>query len=329
MFKQPLATQKRAKFPWGLLVFIIGGASFLFAPSIYPTDSNPTDLALIAATAAPADTTNSGDDAAVTPDNSAEPEFLLAEYNPTPPFYETAPITLQTEGEAEAATDNAVIQPESGDSAPTLPALYPEDGLVAPPDWETSGTLILKVLFVLGLVYLALSGLQWFRQKKFGLTGDGSTITVLETVNLAPGRGLHLITVGEKTLLIGSTEQHLTMLTELADLTPPLPEGDSQFEQNLAEAQTKPPAARTGLEATPAITQAAEGPPPNYRPTAIDIAESGEPEAGFDQVTYSPQTIAAKKPTPSPEVTPTGFEWEMMLGQLRDDIDRVRESSEG
>jgi flagellar biogenesis protein FliO len=56
----------------------------------------------------------------------------------------------------------------------------------------------------------------------------------LETTGLAPGRALHLVVVGEKTLLIGATDHQVSLLAELADVTTPLVEETSSFAATLA-----------------------------------------------------------------------------------------------
>lgn len=112
------------------------------------------------------------------------------------------------------------------------------------PFWQIALDMGWKLLLVIGLVYATLLGLRWLQKFKNPLKDGGATIQVLETVGLAPGRSLHLVVVGEKTLLLGSTEQHIALLSELADAHIPLPdetvaEDDepSAFEQALAHAE--------------------------------------------------------------------------------------------
>ncbi len=86
--------------------------------------------------------------------------------------------------------------------------------------------MAVKLAIVIALVYGLLLGLRWLQQFKNPVKTGGATIQVLETIGLAPGRSLHLIVVGEKTLLLGSTEQNIALLTELADAHIPLPDED-------------------------------------------------------------------------------------------------------
>lgn len=106
------------------------------------------------------------------------------------------------------------------------------------PLWLTGGEFALKLLVVIGLIYLALTGLRWLQKSRQQLTTGGATIRVLETTGLAPGRNLHLVIVGEKTLLIGATDHHLSVLAELADVVTPLSEEVSEFEKTLSNVTT-------------------------------------------------------------------------------------------
>ncbi len=107
--------------------------------------------------------------------------------------------------------------------------------------WQIALDMGVKLLLVIGLVYATLLGLRWLQKFKNPLGEGGATIQVLETVGLAPGRSLHLIVVGEKTLLLGSTEQNISLLSELADAHIPLPEEEpSAFEAQLSQTETTP-----------------------------------------------------------------------------------------
>lgn len=104
------------------------------------------------------------------------------------------------------------------------------------PLWLSGGELVLKLLVVIGLIYLALAGLRWLQKNRQQLASGGSAIRILETTGLGPGRSLHLVVVGEKALLIGATDHHLSILAELADVAAPLPEETSTFDETLAKA---------------------------------------------------------------------------------------------
>lgn len=106
------------------------------------------------------------------------------------------------------------------------------------PLWMSTGELALKLLLVIGLVYLVLAGLRWLQKGRIQATAGTTTIRVLETTGLAPGRSLHLVVVGEKTLLIGATDHQLSLLAELADITTaPLSEESSSFDEALTQSR--------------------------------------------------------------------------------------------
>lgn len=153
-----------------------------------------------------------------------------------------APATAEL---ADTPTDTVAPTPDS-----FLPdyqsTLDPNVDAATPSDTSFLQTAIdvgWKLGIVIALMYGLLIGLRWLQQFKNPVKGTGATIQVLETIGLAPGRSLHLIVVGEKTLLLGSTEQNIGLLTELADAHLPLPEEEPvpeeelPFEQSLAVAE--------------------------------------------------------------------------------------------
>lgn len=105
------------------------------------------------------------------------------------------------------------------------------------PFWMSAGEWVLKLFVVIGLIFLALAGLRWLQKGRIEVTAGGTTIRVLETTGLAPGRSLHLVVVGEKTLLIGATDHQLSLLAELADVNTPLSEEISSFDEALAQSK--------------------------------------------------------------------------------------------
>jgi flagellar biosynthetic protein FliO len=109
--------------------------------------------------------------------------------------------------------------------------------------WEISIDVILKLSIVLGLVFVAMRGLRWLQRNRQQNVTGGATINVLETTGLAPGRSLHLVVVGEKTLLLGATDHQITVLSELADANIPVPEEEPSFTEalNLQEQQAAKP----------------------------------------------------------------------------------------
>ncbi|MCB0210195.1 MAG: flagellar biosynthetic protein FliO [Anaerolineae bacterium] len=98
--------------------------------------------------------------------------------------------------------------------------------------WQGGIELALKLALVLSMIYLVIGGLHWLQKKQKNIDRSETAIRILETTGLGPGKSLHLIIVGEKTLLIGTTEQQFTLLAELENVI--LPMQDNEEEENPA-----------------------------------------------------------------------------------------------
>lgn len=206
MFGQQRLPGKRSFLGWGVWLFVFGLGLLLFFMQVNSSSrSQPQDkvdpTSLPPATQATAPGI-SGETASK--EAGAEPLFL-AEYDP-----EANPF-LADNSEAER------------------------------PLWLIGGELALKLLLVIGLLYLALLGLRWLQRGQRKLAGHGAAIRVLETTSLASGRALHLVVVGEKTLLIGATDHQLSLLAELTEVATPLTEESSPFAETLAASQSQNP----------------------------------------------------------------------------------------
>ncbi|MGE5620314.1 MAG: flagellar biosynthetic protein FliO [Sphingomonadaceae bacterium] len=71
-----------------------------------------------------------------------------------------------------------------------------------------------KTAMVLALLY----GVLWLFRRYYGKAGvvrRGPSILVVQSAQLGPGRSLHLIGVGGRVLLVGSTSQQVSLLAEL------------------------------------------------------------------------------------------------------------------
>lgn len=73
-----------------------------------------------------------------------------------------------------------------------------------------------KLGLVIGLIYVSIALLR--RWRKLPARAADRRMTVLETTRLSQRQALHLIQVDQQVLLIGATDQTLTMLTELRSL---------------------------------------------------------------------------------------------------------------
>ena len=87
-------------------------------------------------------------------------------------------------------------------------------------------TMMLMILLVVVLgaaaIYLSRKVLPRFTQL------SGKRVRVVETVHLGPRKALHLLKIGNRQLLIGSTKENIT---RLADVTDALSEADSPVSQ--------------------------------------------------------------------------------------------------
>jgi flagellar biogenesis protein FliO len=101
------------------------------------------------------------------------------------------------------------------------------------PMWQAGGELALKLVLVIGLIYLVLAGLRWLQRRESRSTSNSAAIRILESTGLAPGQTLHLVVVGEKTLLIGATDQRLSILAELADIATSFSDETSELDESL------------------------------------------------------------------------------------------------
>jgi flagellar biosynthetic protein FliO len=74
--------------------------------------------------------------------------------------------------------------------------------------------MVLVLAFVVGLIYGAFHLL-----KKISSPKDGGLrfVEVLETRNLAAGRNLHLVEVGNQILLVGSSDGGVSLVAEITD----------------------------------------------------------------------------------------------------------------
>lgn len=168
------------------------------------------------------------------------PAASITPVAPTPPTGRTADSGLQLP-EYDPATHNAVLS-----QAPDERSW-----------WLVAGDLALKLVVVVVLIYLVIAGLRWMQRNRRLAGSKGTTIRILETTGVAPGRALHLVVVGSKTLLIGSTEHHLSLLAELPDVVAPLSDEDgSAFGEAMRKAEN---AGRTPPEWHAALDQLRAG----------------------------------------------------------------------
>lgn len=83
---------------------------------------------------------------------------------------------------------------------------------------STLTDVFFKLIVVLGLIFLATKGLQKLNGAgRPGIGPSAGRIDVLEATHLAPNRSLYLVEVGGKVVLVGSTPNQFTSITEITD----------------------------------------------------------------------------------------------------------------
>ncbi|MBZ0265162.1 flagellar biosynthetic protein FliO [bacterium] len=97
---------------------------------------------------------------------------------------------------------------------------------------RTMFALLLILALFFGLVYLLKRfGSKWLKFSN-RISGEGNTITILETKYLNPKRQLYLVRVRDKEILIGSSESGFQLLSEFSP-------GISTFEDELSKEKEK------------------------------------------------------------------------------------------
>jgi flagellar biogenesis protein FliO len=107
----------------------------------------------------------------------------------------------------------------SGYPAPSQPAAANLPGAGALASTRLAMGVFVKLTLVTGLAYLGLFFLR--RGRGRFLVKTNRQLSVLETVHLSPRQALHLVRAGERVLLVGATDQSLTLLGPVEFELPP------------------------------------------------------------------------------------------------------------
>lgn len=102
--------------------------------------------------------------------------------------------------------------------------------------------LSLGVLFKLGIVVLLIYvSLHVLKRWGFGAApGPQKRLAVLETARLSPRQSLHLVRVGEQTLLIGATDQAIALISQVESLPVEAPEAGLPVKTLPGSANSRP-----------------------------------------------------------------------------------------
>jgi len=98
--------------------------------------------------------------------------------------------------------------------------------------------LMVKLIVVLGVAYGAIYALRGLMNRQGLLTGGRGNLKVLESAALGPNRSIHLVRVGGKVIVVGSTQEQITTLAEVTEpeeLTK-IQAGDRPFSAHLENA---------------------------------------------------------------------------------------------
>ena len=122
---------------------------------------------------------------------------------------------VKTEQPAVAPVTQASPVDESSDRLPFMAESSREEQQAAP----STGGLMLRtlgaLLLIVGLIVAAAWGMKRFGGARFGkAVDDAPTLQVLNSVGLGDKRSIAVIRFGERTMLIGSTAQSITLLAE-------------------------------------------------------------------------------------------------------------------
>ena len=114
-------------------------------------------------------------------------------------------------------------QPQAGTGSTNSPLFANDPNFFRGSDFNPGGAVfsiraVLAVLFVLALFIAAIYVSKKLLPRITNLSGK--EIRIVETVHLGPRKAVHLLEIGNRRFLIGSTNENITKLADLAgDLT--------------------------------------------------------------------------------------------------------------
>jgi flagellar biosynthetic protein FliO len=103
-----------------------------------------------------------------------------------------------------------------------LPAAAPGASAASSPVSATleNVSLVISIVLKLGFVLLLVYGCLWLLRRWQGTVGRSQErrLALLESLRLSPKQALHVIRAGDQVLLIGATDQSLTVLAQVHEL---------------------------------------------------------------------------------------------------------------
>jgi len=191
--------------------------------------------------------------------------------SPTPPAAQSAPTAevgsaARTGGAAAnpapAATATAATRwhTSAQDTDAKAPGRRPRTGGLFPESAKSERgygfmsalDFILKLALVVILAYVSMLALKKFTQRRTAASGKGAALRAVDTIGLAPNRQLHIVTLGERAFLLGSTPESVSLISDISEAqsvpgatkSPPHAEQDPAFTQRLRELMKAAPAGR-------------------------------------------------------------------------------------
>ena len=87
-------------------------------------------------------------------------------------------------------------------------------GFVAPStSFDITLDVVLKIIFVFGLIYLFFAMLRWWQKKQPGQVQN--KLRIIETVRPSPRQTFYLLKVGAQEFLVGATDQSMSLIAEV------------------------------------------------------------------------------------------------------------------
>ncbi len=122
----------------------------------------------------------------------------------------------QTEKSSDSKGDITQGKPEEAEKVPGQG--FEEEDFRPRVEEESYGWLMMKTIFVLGLLAMGFYMFLRFIQQKSGiqLTGQ-SVVQVLSVVPLGPGKTLHVVDMAGKVFLLGVSDNNINLLTEIKE----------------------------------------------------------------------------------------------------------------
>jgi flagellar biogenesis protein FliO len=141
------------------------------------------------------------------------------------------PARAQSSRQSESAAPAPSVEQETPETAPAAPFMREGSGR------EELFKDLIRQLFVMILFIAAAGAIVWWGARFYRrrhMVADGQQVRVTETIPLGPRKSLHVVEAGSRKLLIASTADRVTFLSDVTDALaakpfriPDMEEGDA------------------------------------------------------------------------------------------------------